>query len=65
MCLGVLIVRALFLQKVSEYEQEMPQSQTADQPTELCGRATGFLQKQDIHKTIKAKQPALSTSSRR
>ena len=28
------------LQNVSEYDQEIPQSQTADQPTALCGRVT-------------------------
>ena len=31
-------------QKVSEYDQEIPQSQTADQPTAQLGRATDNLQ---------------------
>ena len=49
------------LKKVSEYDQEMPQSHTADQPTAPSwGRFTERQQKQDIKKTIKAKQPALS-----
>ena len=30
------------LEKVSEYDQEIPQSQTAEQPTTLWGRATGL-----------------------
>ena len=30
----------LLLKKVSEYNQKIPQSHTADQPTKLCGRAT-------------------------
>ena len=32
------------LQKVSEYDQEIPQSHTADQPTAPVGRATEHLQ---------------------
>ena len=40
-------------QKVSEYDQELPQPQTADQPTAPWGRATGHLQLQDIQKTTK------------
>ena len=31
-------------QKVSEYDQEIPQSQTADRPTAPRGRAVGHLQ---------------------
>ena len=49
--------------KVSEYDQEIPKSQNADQPTTSWGRVTEDLQQQDILKTIKAKQPALSSSS--
>ena len=45
----------------SEYDQEIPQSPIADQPTAPWGRATEHLQLQDIHKTIKEKQPALSS----
>ena len=33
-----------YAKKVSEYDQEIPQSQTADQPTAPCGRAKGHLQ---------------------
>ena len=48
--------------KVSEYDQEIPQSQTADKPTVPRGRATQ--QPQDTRKTNLAKQPALSSPSR-
>ena len=44
---------------VSEYDQEVPQSQTADKPVESWGRATQ--QSQDTRKTNEAKQPALSS----
>ena len=37
----------------SEYDQERPQSPIADQPTAPWGRATEYLQLQDIRKTIK------------
>ena len=47
---------------VSEYDQEISQSHTVDQPTASLRRATGHLQQQDIGKTMKAKQPALSLS---
>ena len=47
---------------VSEYDQEISQSQTADKPMTSCGRATH--QSRDTRKTNKAKQPALSTPSR-
>ena len=43
---------------VSEYEQEILQSQTADKPVALQGRVTQ--QSQDTRKTNKAKQPTLS-----
>ena len=36
------------IENKSEYDQEIPQSQTADQPTAPWGRATGHLQQQDI-----------------
>ena len=48
--------------KVSEYNQEIPQSKTADKPVTSCGRATQ--QSRDTRKTNKAKQPALSSPSR-
>ena len=46
---------------VSEYDQEIPQSQTADNPVALQGRAAQ--PSRDTRKTNKAKQPALSSSS--
>ena len=49
---------------VSEYDQEIPHSHTAYQPTAPWGRATEHRQSQDIQKTIKAKQPSLSSLSR-
>ena len=47
---------------VSEYDQEIPQSQTADNPMASRGRATQ--PSQDTRKTNLAKQPALSSPSR-
>ena len=47
---------------VSEYDQEIPQSQTADKPIALRGRATQ--QSQDTRKTNQAKQSAPSSPSR-
>ena len=47
---------------VSGYDQEIPQSQTADNPMAPQGRATQ--PSQDTRKTNKAKQPALSSQSR-
>ena len=44
--------------KTSEYDQEIPQSQTADKPEASRGRATQ--QSRDTGQTNKAKQPALS-----
>ena len=52
------------LEKASENDQEMPQSQTTDQPTVPRGRDTEHLQLHDSNYTIKAKQPALSSSAR-
>ena len=46
---------------VSEYDQEIPQSQTADNPSAPRGRATQS--SRDTRKTNKAKQPALSSPS--
>ena len=49
---------------VSEYDQEIPKSQTADKPVaSLELRATQ--QSRDSRKTNKIKQPALSSPSRR
>ena len=48
--------------KVSEYDQEIPQSQTADNPVAPRGRAAQ--PSRDTRKTNQAKQPALSSPSR-
>ena len=47
---------------VSEYDQEIQQSQTADNTVAPRGRAAQ--PSQDTKKTIQAKQPALSSPSR-
>ena len=47
---------------VSEYDQEIPQSQTADNPLAPRGRAAQ--PSRDTRKTNRAKQPALSSPSR-
>ena len=47
---------------VNEYDQEIPQSQTADNPMAPRGRATQ--PSQDTRKTNLAKQPALFFPSR-
>ena len=47
---------------VSEYDQEIPQSQTADNPVAPRGRAAQ--PSQDTRKTNQAKQSALSSPSR-
>ena len=48
--------------KNSEYDQEVPQSQTAENPMAPRGRDTQ--QSRDTRKTYKAEQPALSSPSR-
>ena len=48
--------------KVSEYDQEIPQSQTTDNPVAPRGRAVQ--PSRDTRTTNKAKQPALSSPSR-
>ena len=48
--------------KNSEYDQEIPQSQSADKPVASRGRATQQLR--DTRKIKKAKQPALSSPPR-
>ena len=45
-----------------QYDQEIPQSQTADKPEALRGRATQ--QSRDTRKADKANQSALSSTSR-
>ena len=50
------------IKTVSEYDQEIPQSQTADNP--MVSRGTVAQPSQDTRKTNKAKQPALSSPSR-
>ena len=51
-----------YLKKVSEYDQEIPQSQTADKPMAPPGRATQL--SRDTRKTNEAKQPAFLSPSR-
>ena len=46
---------------VSEYDQEIPQSQTADNPMAPRGRATQ--PSRGTRKTNEAKRPALSSTS--
>ena len=48
---------------VREYDQEIPQSQIADNP--MASRGTAAQPSRDTKKTNQAKQPALSTASRR
>ena len=45
--------------KVSGYDQEVPHSYTADQPTALRGSITEHQQLQDTKDTIKVKQPKM------
>ena len=45
--------------QINEYDQEVPQSHTTDQPLAPWGTATE--QSQDIKKTIKVKLPAISS----
>ena len=52
----------LLIKIAIEYDQEIPQSQTAEKPTVPRGRATQ--QSRDTRKTNQAKQPALSSPSR-
>ena len=54
--------RSCLTKKVSEYDQEIPQSQTADNPVALRGKAAQ--PSRDTRKTNLAKQPALSSPSR-
>ena len=51
-----------YLKKVSGYDQEIPQSQTADKPMAPPGRATQL--SRDTRKTNEAKQPAFPSPSR-
>ena len=47
-------------ENISEYDKDISLSHTADQQTEPRGRDTRDQQSQDIRKTNKVKQPALS-----
>ena len=58
----MLIALSNVSKKVSEYDQEIPHLQTADNPVASRGRAAQPLR--DTRKTNKAKQPALSSPSR-
>ena len=59
---GVPAIETLKNSKTSEYDQEIPQSQTADKPTAPRGRGTQ--QSRETRKTYQAKQPVLSSPSR-
>ena len=48
------------IKAVREYDQEMPQLYTADQPAGQWGRDIQHLQAKYIEKTIMVKQPALA-----
>ena len=56
LCLKYIPVKRLAASHHNEYDQEIPQSHTADQPTAPLGRATTHKQSHDIRKTIKVKQ---------
>ena len=45
----------------NQYDQEMPQSQTIDQPIAPRGRNAEHSHPHDIKNTMKVKQPALSS----
>ena len=55
------IILSCLLKIVSEYDQEIPRSQTADKPVTSWGRTTQ--QSGDTRETNKAKQPPLSESN--
>ena len=59
---GFVVIRCDYRKIISEYDQEMPQSQTADKLMAPRGRATQ--QSRYTSKTNQAKQPALSSPSR-
>ena len=56
---GFVVIRCDYRKIVSEYDQEIPQLQTADKLIAPQGRVTQ--QSRDTSKTDKAKQPALSS----
>ena len=49
-------------EKVSKYDQEMPQSHTTDLPTVPQGRSKEQQQQCDTQNTIKVMKPALSST---
>ena len=53
----------ILLKIVSEYDQEIPQSHTADNPTAPREEPRAAQPSRDTRKTNQAKQPALSSSS--
>ena len=57
-----ILFRIGFAKLVSEYDQKIPQSQTAAKPQATWGRVTQ--QSRETRKTNKAKQRALSSPSR-
>ena len=58
------LTQSCLYEKVSEYDQDKPQSHTADETIAPEGRTTEHPQQQDICKTTKAKQQSFSSSSR-
>ena len=60
--MAALVLSYVASKKVSEYDQEIPQSQTTDNPMAPRGRAAQPLR--DTRKTNQAKQLALSSQSR-
>ena len=59
---GFVVIRGDYRKIVREYDQEIPQSQTADKLMAPRGRATH--QSRGTSKTNQAKQPALPSQSR-
>ena len=49
----------MHVQKVSEYDQEIPKSHIVCQPIAQLGKVTGQSQPQDIMKTIEVKKCSL------
>ena len=61
MVVVVCVYGGMLDKKVSEYDQEIPQSQTADNP--VAPRERAAQPSRDTRKTNQAKQPALSSPS--
>ena len=59
-----LVYKSLREENNVEYDQEIPQFHTTDKPAASWGRVTEHKQSHNIGKTIKVKQPILSSSTR-